>query len=165
MPGRLSRRLFGLLTKADYQREFDRVLRQLEDDIDAASVQSAPYGCPSDFRPGHLVFLAGKDTIAKADASDSGMNPVLGFVLDKPTATTARVRYGGELAAFDGLLPGTTYYLSMTPGEITTEPPNVPGSIVQKVGVARNETTLVIQINRNITVVDLVSLGGIHGGP
>ncbi len=156
MAGRLSRRLYAFLFKADYQREFDRLLRQIEDELDAASIRSAPYNCPADLQMGDVVFLSGEDSIDRADANEDGMNPVLGFILDKVSPTMARVRYGGELPAFTGLVAGTTYYLSMTPGEITDTPPNVPGSIVQKLGVARNETTLVIQINRNITVVDLV---------
>jgi hypothetical protein len=57
----------------------------------------------------------------------------------------AAVALGGETApgyvgqadaALSGLTPGTTYYLSTTPGAVSTSPPSATGNVVQEVGVA-----------------------------
>jgi hypothetical protein len=43
-----------------------------------------------------------------------------------------------------GLAPGSPYYLSNTPGEITTTPPGELSSVVLLVGIALNATTLLL---------------------
>ena len=55
---------------------------------------------------------------------------------------------------FTNLTPGAAYYLSPTvPGGITSTPPSSPGQIVQKVGFAKDATTLVFNL-RDPLVVD-----------
>ena len=107
------------------------------------------YTCDSGLAVRDAVYLSGADAVAKADADGSGTQPLIGFVSSKPTATTCIVKYSGELGGFTGLTTGVNYYLSETPGEITTTAPSSSGSIVQKVGFARNTTTLVIFVDRD----------------
>ena len=57
----------------------------------------------------------------------------------------------GEIT-LSGLTQGSTYYLSETPGEITTTPPSDPGTIVRIVGVAASTT--VLKFNPDQTTVE-----------
>ncbi len=100
---------------------------------------------------GDAVFLKSADTIGLADANGVTKQPVIGVVaaIDGPYIT---VRYHGELNCFSGLTPGATYYLSETGvsgSTITSTPPTNPGSIVQRLGFARNATTLMIIVDRD----------------
>ena len=100
-----------------------------------------------------IVYLSDTDTVESGDADDVAKQPVVGFVKDKPTTTTATVKYSGELTGFTGLVAGTTYFLSTTPGQITATPPVALGSIVQRVGFAKNSTTLVIMVDRDFVIL------------
>jgi len=100
-----------------------------------------------------IAYLSAADVAEPADADDVAKQPVIGFVKDKPTATTATVQYTSELAGFTGLIAGSTYFLSTTPGQITLVPPSAPGAIVQRVGFAKNSTTLVIMIDRDFVIL------------
>lgn len=112
-----------------------------------------PFTCDSSLNVGDAVRLSGADTIAPAQADVVTDRPTIGFVLLKPTLTSAFVLNSGELAGFTGLVPGSSYYLSETPGQITDVSPTVQGSIVQEVGWARNSTTLVICIERDFVLL------------
>lgn len=111
------------------------------------------YNCPITVIINDVVYLSSSDTVDKADADDGSKQPVIGFVVSKPTTTTAIVRYYGELAGFGGLITGSTYYLSITPGLITATAPTIPPVIVQRVGFAKSATTLMIMIDRDFTVL------------
>jgi hypothetical protein len=83
---------------------------------------------------------------------------VAGFVALKPTATSAKIQTTGDLAGFVGLTAGASYFLSLVAGGITTTPPSLPadsgsGKVVQRVGIARNATTLVIQIDPTFVIL------------
>jgi hypothetical protein len=112
-----------------------------------------PYNCSTGIAVRDAVYLSGSDTIDLAQADVVSERPVIGFVLSKPTSTSAIVQYTGEIVGFSGLTPGATYWLSETPGQITTTAPITQGSIVQEVGWARNATTLVINVNRDFVVL------------
>jgi hypothetical protein len=111
------------------------------------------YNCPIGVAVGDAVFLSAADNVDRSDASVVSDRPVIGFVHSKPTTTTCRVQYAGDLSVFVGLTVGATYYLDTTAGQITTTPPSGTGNIVQEVGFARNATTLVVQYDRDFTVV------------
>jgi hypothetical protein len=102
-----------------------------------------------------IVYLSAADAIDKADATTIATMPAIGFVASKPTPITATLRYYGELTGFVGLTPGQTYFVDILPGQIVVEAgaPSAPGNVVQKIGFARNSTTMVVQIDR-----DFVSL-------
>lgn len=130
------------------------------DDLDCGNkvyVATAPtsgvvYTCAAGLAVCDAVYLSGTDEVALADADDETKQPLIGFIYEKPTATTCLVQYNGELDGFTGLSTKVNYYLSETPGEITTTSPTAPGSISQKVGFARNSTTLVVFVDRDYVV-------------
>lgn len=118
----------------------------------SAVVSATAYNCPIGVVVGDAVYLSAADTVDKADADDASKQPLIGFVISKPTAVTCVVQYHGEMAGvLAGLTPGATYYLTATPGVISTVAPTVSGNIVQKVGFARNATTLVVFVDRDFT--------------
>jgi hypothetical protein len=112
-----------------------------------------PFACSSGLSPNEAVRLSTADTIDLAQADVVSERPTIGFVLTKPTATLAYVLTAGEMGGFVGLVPGATYYLSETPGQITDVAPMAQGSIVQEVGWASNATTLVIGIVRDFVLL------------
>lgn len=115
----------------------------------AGSGTTGVFSCPPSITDGYAVFLTLPDIISLADANDPANRPAIGIVLNKPNATTAEVQFYGEMDGFTGLGPGVTYFLSETPGQITEIAPVTPGSIVQKIGVAKNANTLVIMVDRD----------------
>jgi len=112
-----------------------------------------PFACPMGLLVGEAVRLSAADSIDLAQADIVTDRPTIGFVLIKPTPTSAYVLNSGELGGFAGLVPGSSYYLSEAPGQITNVAPTVQGSIVQEVGWARNSTTLVICIERDFVLL------------
>jgi hypothetical protein len=91
------------------------------------------------------VYLKGADLYAKADATAEATMPVAGFIVSKPSATTALLRYAGDLGGFT-LVADTEYYAAKVAGQITATPPAVAGNVVQGVGRAKNATTLTIAV-------------------
>lgn len=91
------------------------------------------------------VYLKSADLYAKADATAEATMPVAGFIVSKPSATTALLRYAGDLGGF-ALVADTEYYAAKVAGQITATPPDVAGNVVQGVGRAKNATTLTIAV-------------------
>lgn len=111
------------------------------------------YTCDASVTVGNVVYLSGANMVARADADDVLSQPVIGIVSSKSSITQALVKYNGEMDIFTGLVPGSTYFLSLAPGEFTTIAPSSQGSIVQKIGFAKNTTTLVVLIDRDYVVI------------
>lgn len=107
-----------------------------------------PYSCLSGLSVDDAVYISGNDAVSKASASSAATAPVLGFVLSKPTTTSCTVRWEGEITGFTGLVANTTYFLDTVAGGITA---NISGfvhpNIIQRVGIARNSTTLVLKVD------------------
>ena len=103
---------------------------------------------------GNLVYAtAAAFTAAQADNSGLATAPGMGIVIAKPTPTTATVAYVGEVSVFAGLVPGSLYYLGTSGGIILGGAlPGTPGSVVQRVGVAADANTLIL----NPILVDVV---------
>lgn len=93
-----------------------------------------------------LVYQKAADLLAKADATALATMPAFGFVVSKPTPTTAFVRREGELPGFVGLTADVAYYAHTVAGAISTVAPAVVGNVVQSVGRALNTTTLTVSI-------------------
>jgi hypothetical protein len=91
------------------------------------------------------VYLKAADLYAKANAGAEATMPVAGFVVSKPTATSAIIRSAGDLEGFT-LVADTEYYASLVAGGVTATPPVVAGQVVQGVGRAKNATTLTIAV-------------------
>lgn len=105
------------------------------------------YSCPAAVAVGEAVFKTGVgDAVDKADASDP-TKFAIGVVISKPIATTCVVISNGESAVFGGLSIGATYFLSdSVAGALTTTAPTAGGSIVQKLAVAKNATTHLVEV-------------------
>lgn len=103
------------------------------------------------------VYVSGPGEVRPADNDDSSKQPVVGFVVQVIDATHCRVQYDGEVNGFVGLTPNATYYLDSTPGQITssvpTSPPLPSGSIVQRLGTAKDATFLVVEVDRDFEVL------------
>jgi len=82
------------------------------------------------------IWSSGGDfRVRKADATAAGKE-ANGFVLSSVNSgTQANVYLEGTVTGLAGLTPGR-YYLSTTPGQITSVPPNGSGNVVQYVGNA-----------------------------
>lgn len=91
------------------------------------------------------VYLKSADLYAKANATAIGTMPVAGFIVSKPTLTTALMRSAGDLGGFT-LVADTQYYAHTVAGQINATPPAVAGNVVQGVGRAKNATTLTIAV-------------------
>ena len=98
-----------------------------------------------------IVYLTGAPGPAVAVAlavHPGGAYPAIGFIGSKSAPTVCLVQTDGELTGFVGLVPGAVYYLSPTVvGAITNIPPVAGGQVVQKVGQAKDATTLLINLD------------------
>jgi len=116
-----------------------------------------PFNCLATVSIRDVVYLDGSDHVAKASGLTQATGPAVGVVVAKPTPTTCILSYEGEVDGFAGLTFGATYFLSTTLGGITTNPgpgmPTLPGEFVQHIGWARSATMLVLQIDRDMTVL------------
>lgn len=115
------------------------------DSVGAAGAADDVWNASASVQVNDAVYISSANTVDRADATaGSTAIPVIGFVTSKPTPTTAVVQYSGVLPnVFVGLVPGTIYYLSETPGGIVPSGTLFPpGSWNQQVGVAKNTTTL-----------------------
>lgn len=119
----------------------------------ASGAVQGDYNCAATVDVLDVVYLISPNTIEEADNDGASTYLVVGAVVEKPTSTTAKVQYSGEIVGYSGLTPGETYYLSDTPGEITITPPSTTGQRLQKVGFAKNATTLVLMIDRDFIIL------------
>ena len=92
------------------------------------------------------VYLKAADLYAKANAGAIATMPVAGFVVSKPTATSALIRSAGDLGGFVGLVARSAYYAAVVAGTISVTPPVVATQVVQSVGIAKDATTLTISV-------------------
>jgi hypothetical protein len=103
---------------------------------------------------GDLVYWnTGGAEFQRASAAAAATTPALGVVATKPTAVTANLRASGQIDAMvddlgGALVPGALYYLSPTAaGKITAVPPNLPGQVVQRLGVALSPSVLLFTVD------------------
>lgn len=127
----------GLLSGVGDSPSLEEFIQTLLDSV------GGEYTCASGVAVGDIVYVSAADTVALADANDTGKVPAIGVVVYKKTssATTCKVAFIGEVDCLTGLTAGATYYLSNTAGAKTT---TAPTPNAQPIGVAKNETTLVL---------------------
>lgn len=84
--------------------------------------------------------------VRKADATTNG-KPAKGFVIANVAAPANATVYrvSQTNTQLSGLTLGVEYYLSTTPGIISSTAPSASGNIVQAVGVAATTTSLVFE--------------------
>jgi hypothetical protein len=104
------------------------------------------FNCASSIAVGDVVNIASTDTVVLASATSASLY-ASGIVSQKITSTFCLVQFEGELSAFSGLTPGFLYYLSLSAGNITDTSPTASGQISQKIGTAKDASTLVIEID------------------
>lgn len=98
------------------------------------------------------VYLSGANQVDRADASSAATMRVAGIVstIDFPGIGQCVVTRNGSVTGFAGLIPGSTYLMSTTPGTILPEGsgdpafPSATGEVAQTVGEALDATTLVV---------------------
>lgn len=92
------------------------------------------------------VYLEPSDgKVYKCDADDKTKSNFIGFVLENTAINiTANVLHNGNVNGFSGLTAGTPYYLSGTPGLITSTAPVRP----VLVGVATSSTVIKIDLEK-----------------
>ena len=91
-----------------------------------------------------LIASGTTSVVYKADATAAGK--LVRAFCSTPNGVTAGsfgefILYGIN-PFYSGLTPGSTYYLSTTPGLISVSPPSTLGNIVQKVGYAIDQNNL-----------------------
>lgn len=93
------------------------------------------------------VYIDSADTVLKADATSTSTAKVIGFAPLAISATNnGSVQEDGVLAGvLSSATAGDVYFLSETAGQISTSRPTASGSMVVKVGYAKNATDLHIQ--------------------
>ena len=115
---------------------------------------STPYACPIGVAVGEAVYLSGADAVDQAKADSVSTMPAIGLVASKPSAVRCIVRYNEEMGGLAGLSPTATYYVSeTTAGAITATAPSAIGQVIQRVGVARSATRIVVLIDRDFDVL------------
>lgn len=99
---------------------------------------------------GDIVYIAAAGTIFKADATTIAKQ-ARGYVLASSLITApATVLFDDSNTAVTGLTPGATYYLSNTPGGVTTTPTTTSGQICQEIGFAATATLLRMNIQEPV---------------
>ena len=101
--------------------------------------------CESAVQVLDAVYLKATDLYARANATGIATMPVEGFVVFKPTATSAYLRAAGAVPGLT-LVADTEYFAAESDGQITATPPTTPGHVLQSVGRAENATTLTAKI-------------------
>lgn len=93
------------------------------------------------------VYISGADTVLKADATATSTAKVIGFAPNAIAATSnGDIQEDGIISGIlSGATAGDVYFLSETAGQIATTRPTASGSMVVKVGYAKNATDLQVQ--------------------
>jgi len=113
------------------------------DPIPGGEREQIIFSCPAWVSVGDAAYQTGSDALDMADYGAWGTMPAFGIVESKPTDTSAIVCASGELSGFVGLVPDVPYYVGAG-GGITEVRPVVGGQIRQRIGWAKNSTTLVV---------------------
>ena len=126
---------------------------------------TAEYDCPVTVVVYDVVGLVGVDYVDKSSAVSVATAPAIGIVAAKIGPTRCVVQLNGRIENPTWTLaPDTTYYLersSPPDGSMVAEgaypwppnPPWIPGSVVQKIGVAEDTTTMLIMVDRDVVIL------------
>jgi hypothetical protein len=100
----------------------------------------------------HLVCTTGSYAADWADNSLPGMAPVVGMVVAKLTSTLAVVAYRGTIIGFTGLTPGADLFLGSSGGIIVPPLPDAIGTVIQRIGQALSESSLLLDPSQPIVL-------------
>lgn len=94
-----------------------------------------------------VVYYSAGDTVLPAINTSAGASNIIGFVTATVVAAGAvNVQQNGLLSGFTGLTPAARYYLDATAGKVTATLPTTSGATIVLCGVARNATTLLVNM-------------------
>lgn len=94
-----------------------------------------------------VVYVSGNDTVLKADADSINTSRVIGIATNTASVgASVYVAVSGILACGSGWTAGNPVYLSITAGAMTTTAPSETSDCIVHLGIAKNTTTLQIQI-------------------
>lgn len=108
--------------------------------------------CTIDVEVGDAVYVSADDVVKRANNASIDTAQVIGFVLEKPTPTTAYLILSGVVSLFNGLHPGKQYFLDGFDGQITDVPPVGAGTVLVGVGQAITSTTLLVGLSNVYTI-------------
>lgn len=118
---------------------------------EATSIEASENLSAGDFV--NIFDDAGTTKVRKADASGGNAKKADGYVKDAVTSgQPATVYFGNINADLSGLTKGAIYYVSATPGAITTTAPSTAAYIVQRVGKAISATELLVEIQDTLVL-------------
>jgi hypothetical protein len=113
--------------------------------VSSVSSASGQFTVPSAASVNDLVYSTGAFTADRADNSATTTAPGIGIVTAKPSSTTATLAYSGVVGGFTGLTPGADLFIGTLGAIIEAGAlPTTPGSVVQKIGIAIDTTTLLL---------------------
>ena len=100
-----------------------------------------PYTISGTVSVGDAVYLSSALTVARADADNAAARPPIGVVAGISGSTASVAAAGSVASGLSGLTAGAVYWLSTTPGQMTT---TQPGSDAYVMGVAISETQMLV---------------------
>ena len=112
-----------------------------------------PYTISGAVSVGDAVYLTSALTVARADADNAAARPPIGVVAGISGSTASVAASGAVASGLSGLTAGAVYWLSTTPGQMTT---TEPGTNAYVMGVAISDTQMLV----GSVPVDLAGSGG-----
>lgn len=99
-----------------------------------------------------VVYISGSNSVKLASANNITTSRIVGVVSGSSAITynsgsivKVYTIYGDIFGGFSALNAGSTYYLSSTPGAISSTPPSGGGKTIFQIGIAKSSTELVFQ--------------------
>jgi hypothetical protein len=112
-----------------------------------------PYYTSGTVNVGDVVYLASSLTVARADADNASARPPIGVVTGVSDGTASVAGSGSVASGLSGLTPGAVYWLSTTPGQMTTTEPETNAYVI---GTAISTTQMLM----GTLPIDLAGTGG-----
>jgi hypothetical protein len=112
--------------------------------------------CASARAVGDLISINSSGVAVLADPTNPATLPVSGIITNKPTTTSADIQFVGPIAGlYTGLVPGLQYFVGLSgrPGAIADL--GTGKVYLQKVGVALDATTLLVNVSPDFVGVTL----------
>lgn len=118
---------------------------------DLSTVQAAQridnsYIAGEDIDAAEVVYISAADTVMLADCATNYSAMGVAYASALSTAPIM-ITSSGVAEGFSGLTAGARYFLSATPGAVTTTAPTASGDRVVQVGYAKNATAMNIQFD------------------
>jgi len=116
-------------------------------DSNAAQKICTTYNSAAGVTDRDVVYISGSDDVSTADASAEATSRAMGFADGAiGAAGSGPICHDGVLDGFTGLTPAARYFLSETPGLVSTAVPATDEAAVVQVGYAKSATEMHIDI-------------------